>query len=76
MKCLIPTWSVASETMPRLPAHMLIDYSIIYMTNSYIKPEFELIELIPGSALLQTSGNLDSVATIEPVETEEGGELL
>ena len=52
--------------MPRLPAHMLIDYSIIYMTNSYIKPEFELIELIPGSALLQTSGN--------PVETEDGGE--
>lgn len=49
---------------------------ILYMTNSYIKPEFELIELIPGSALLQTSGNLDSVATIEPVETEEGGELL
>ena len=56
--------------MPRLPAHMLIDYSIIYMTNSYIKPEFELIELIPGSALLQTSGIVDPT-----VETEEGGEL-
>ena len=45
------------------------------MTNSYIKPEFELIELIPGSALLQTSGIVDSVATIESVETEDGGEI-
>ncbi len=45
------------------------------MTNSYIKPEFELIELIPGSALLQTSGNLDFVETEEPAETEEGGEI-
>ena len=43
---------------------------ILYMTNSYIKPEFELIELIPGSALLQTSGIVDPT-----VETEEGGEL-
>lgn len=40
------------------------------MTNSYIKPEFEFIELIPGSALLQTSGIVDPT-----VETEEGGEL-
>lgn len=39
------------------------------MTNSYIKPEFELIELIPGSAL-QTSGIVDPT-----VETEDGGEL-
>lgn len=39
------------------------------MTNSYIKPEFELIELIPGSAL-QTSGIDDST-----VETEDGGEI-
>ena len=45
------------------------------MTNSYIKPEFELIELIPGSALLQISGNLDFVETEEPAETEEGGEI-
>lgn len=40
------------------------------MTNSYIKPEFELIELIPGSAL-QTSGIGNPVET----ETEDGGEI-
>ena len=51
---------------------MLIDYSIIYMTNSYIKPEFELIELIPGSALLQTSGIDDTDNT---TDTEYGGEI-
>ena len=40
------------------------------MTNSYIKPEVELIELIPAPALLQISGIVDPT-----VETEEGGEL-
>lgn len=41
------------------------------MTNSYIKPEFEFIELIPGSALLQTSGIDENDTT----DLEEGGEL-
>ena len=42
------------------------------MTNSYIKPEFELIELIPGSALLQTSGIDDTDNT---TDIEDGGEI-
>lgn len=41
------------------------------MTNSYIKPEFELIELIPGSAL-QTSGIDDTDNT---TDMEDGGEI-
>lgn len=40
------------------------------MTNSYIKPDFVLFELIPESALLQTSGIDDS-----DTEMEDGGEI-
>ena len=43
---------------------------LLSMTTSYIKPEFELIELIPGSAL-QTSGIDENDTT----DLEEGGEL-
>ena len=40
------------------------------MTNIYIKPEFELIELIPGSAL-QTSG----IDENDISDLEDGGEI-